>query len=252
MSRRSSGCVGARAGAWARRTRCSTGRPSESARCPRRRSAWSAARHRSTSTRASWSSVGDGAVRRIVSVSPREVTPARRFAWPACTRAKPAMSLMITAAYDPVFGWSARSIARRNACAVTGALEGGENRKPEPQSERVRSPAVRDIRHRFGDLRPQLRTGRKRSVGVVEQQCARRVRLRLPREGERGVGATGKALGAEHRQHVRRRGREASAQPAPRSAGPPPTRLRRRPRRPGGCGRAALCGSRARWRDRCA
>ena len=75
-------------------------------------------------------SVAEGVLRRIVSVSPRAVTPDSRFARPAEKASAPAMSPIVTAAYDPVRGSSPRSSARRKAAAVTGALDGGENRNP--------------------------------------------------------------------------------------------------------------------------
>ena len=97
-------------------------------------------------------SVGDGAVRRIVSVSPCAVTPAMCLARPACVGpgADDVAHQVRRVGLAP--RCSPRSITRRNASAVTGALEGGEKRKPEPHAEGVGAPAVRSRPASRGDL----------------------------------------------------------------------------------------------------
>jgi hypothetical protein len=75
-------------------------------------------------------SVGEGRVSLIVSVSPRAMTPAMLRVRPARYARSPTRSGGSAAAYEPVRGESARSIARLKAAAVTGLPEGGEKRNP--------------------------------------------------------------------------------------------------------------------------
>ena len=75
-------------------------------------------------------SVADGLCKRIVSSSPRAVTPARWSVRPAWYAEKPTTSPSSAAPPESTFRLSARSIARLNAAAVTGAPDGGEKRKP--------------------------------------------------------------------------------------------------------------------------
>src|SRR5919201_6078693 len=71
-----------------------------------------------------------GCDRRIVSVCPRTLTPARRDVLPLLYAANPEMSEKAGATYDLVRGFVILSIATLNVAAVTGAFDGGENRKP--------------------------------------------------------------------------------------------------------------------------
>src|SRR4051812_44075739 len=88
---------------------------------------------------------GAGAVRRIVRVLPRTVSPAMWAALPAMYAVAPTMSSNPPAAGLLIRGFKVRSIVSLNVWAVTGWFEGGENRKPPrivnvyvfPSAERV-------------------------------------------------------------------------------------------------------------------
>lgn len=69
-------------------------------------------------------------VRRIASVLPRTLIPEMCRAFPAAYDVSPTMSLAKPSAGDFIFGFRVRSIVSLKVCAVTGAFEGGEKRKP--------------------------------------------------------------------------------------------------------------------------
>src|SRR5262249_44357104 len=87
---------------------------------------------------------GDGVVRVIVSVSPDARSPEMWSVFPSRNASSPSMSETKygPGAWSPIAGDSARSIEKRNVSAVTGWLEGGENRNPSRIVNRYTLPST--------------------------------------------------------------------------------------------------------------
>src|SRR5215207_5132915 len=99
---------------------------------------------------------GTGLVSLMTSSSPCALTPDMWLVRPAAYASAPTTSRKKTAPYEWIFGLSTRSIARSNAAAVTGWLDGGEKRYPDrslmayvlPPSEMTGGPAATSGRRR--------------------------------------------------------------------------------------------------------